>query len=130
MIELTEAQVKRGCEDYLTYQQNQGKLWWTRLNAGDIYIPNKDGSKRVFKGAGAGTADLMVIQGGNVQTYYKAISRGTPWPIAMVTFIECKSTKGKQSTEQVEFSIMIKGFNCRYAVVRSVDELQEILNGE
>ena len=113
-IKITEAEVKKGIEDYLHYQMNLGKLWYARLNVGDIFIPNKDGSHRSFKGVEKGTADYIVIQCQPL--------------MSIVTFIEVKSSKGKQSPDQVEFEKMIIKFNCRYAIVRSVDELEVILN--
>lgn len=127
MIQLSEDDVKKGVLGYLQYAMNQGKLWFSRLNAGDIFIKNKDGSYRSFKGAGKGTADFIVIQGGNVQKYYKAIAKGTPCSVAFVTFVECKSSKGKQRLEQVEFEEQVIKLNCRYRIVRSVDELMEVL---
>jgi len=130
-VELTEAQVKQGVEEYLQIAMNQGKLWYCRLNAGDIYIPNKDGSHRLFKGVKPGTADLLVIQGGQVEMSYglqKKVQRC--YPVALVTFIECKSTKGRLRQEQEEFKEMITEFNCRFCLVRSVDELIEVLERE
>lgn len=128
-IEITEAEVKKGVEDYLQYAVNQGKLWFARLNAGDIYIPNKDGSHRLFKGVKPGTADYIVIQGGEAQlVIQKEVHRTRP--VAFVTFIECKSSTGKQRPDQIEFEQQITGFNCRYAIVRSVAELEEVLQSE
>ena len=129
-INLTESEVKRGVEEYLQYAKNQGKLWWSRLNAGDIYIKNKDDSMRVFKGAGAGTSDLIVIQPGQIHLEYMGEQEGPVAPVAFVTFVECKSTKGKQSKEQEEFEIKALAYNCRYAIVRSVEDLQEVLKRE
>ncbi len=129
MMELTEADVKRGVEEYLQYQQNLGKLWFCRLNAGD-FIEVRGETRRRIKGAPKGTADFIVIQYGTIQMYYKAISRWEPWPVAFVTFIECKSTKGKQSPEQLEFEVMIARHNCRYYIVRSVDDLITALGRE
>lgn len=129
MIELTEGQVKKAVAEHLQCLMDQGKLWFCRLNAGD-FIERRGGSRRRIKGAGAGTADFIVIQGGTVQMYYKVISRGEPWPIAFVTFIECKSTKGKQEPDQVEFEEKITKLNCKYAIIRDADELQEVLDRE
>ena len=131
MIEVTEAEVKKGVEDYLQYLMNQGKLWYARLNAGDIPIENKDGSRRMFKGVKAGTADFIVIQGGEVQMVHTTQQRiHKTHPIAFVTFIECKSTKGKIREEQEEFAEQIKSLNCKYFVVRDADEMQGILERE
>ncbi len=129
MIELTEGEVKKGVEDDLQIARNQGKLWYCRLNAGD-FIEVRGGSRRRIKGAGKGTADFIVIQGGEVQMIHRIQQKvHKSYPVAFVTFIECKSTKGKQSPVQVEFEEMITKFNCRYAIVRSVDELQAVLCG-
>ena len=110
VFSLSESAVKKGVEDYLQFQMNLGRLWYCRLNAGTIVIPNKDGINRLFKGVEKGTADLLAI-----------LSNGR------AVFIECKSTKGIQSPIQKEFEGMITELNCRYMVVRDVDELIELL---
>ncbi len=116
-IKITEAEVKKGVEDYLQYQMNQGKLWFERMNAGD-FIEVRGETRRRIKGAKKGTADFIVIQSG---VYGKSSL------LSFVTFIEVKATKGKQKPEQKEFEEMIVGFNCQYEIVRSVDELMEVL---
>ena len=125
-IELSESQVKQACEEYLQYQMNQEKLWYARLNAGD-FIETRGDTRRRIKGAGKGTADLIVIQPVNIQTHYKGQARGKAHLTTRVTFVECKSSKGKQSPDQVEFEGMITNLHCRYTIVRSADELIEIL---
>lgn len=130
MIELSEAEVKQGVEHYLTIMQNQGRLFFLRLNSGVAFMPAGNGKFYKIQLCPKGTADLMVIQGGQVQFSYRGKLHGEPHGIACVTFIELKKAKGKQSKEQVEFQEMITGFHCRYAVVRSVEELQEVLERE
>ena len=130
MIGLSEAQVKRAVEEYLGYAQNQGKLWWSRLNAGSFLVDKGTPRERMIKGAGAGTADLIVIQPGQVHLEYMSKQQGPGIPVAFTTFVECKSSKGKQRPEQKEFQERVEKLHCRYCVVRSVDELQEILNHE
>mgnify|MGYP001560577565 CR=1 FL=1 len=122
----TESDIKKAVADYLQYKENQGKLWYARLNAGD-FIETRGNTRRRIKGVGKGTADLIVIQSTNVQTQYKGQAKGSPYPIARVTFVECKSSKGKPSKEQLEFAERVMGLNCRYFVVRSVEEVQNIL---
>jgi len=129
-MELNEAQVKNGCEEYLGYAQNQGKLWFTRMNAGDILVPYKNGVVHKYKGAGAGTSDLIVVQPGQIHLEYMGEQHGPGAPVNFVTFVECKSTKGKQSPEQIEFQAKVEALNCRYAIVRSVDDLMEVLKRE
>ena len=51
-------------------------------------------------------------------------------PVAFVTFIECKSSTGKQKPDQVVFEAEVAKYNCRYAIVRNVDELMEVLKRE
>ncbi len=129
-IELSEAEVKRGVEDYLQYAMNQGKLWFARLNAGNFVVDKDESSERMIKGVQAGTADIIVIQSGEVSLEYMGKQRGPAVPVSFTTFIECKSTKGEQSQIQKEFEEKIIKLNCRYAVVRSVEELQEVLKRE
>ncbi len=127
MIELSEAEVKRGVEDYLQIAMNQGELYYERLNAGD-FIEVRGETRRRIKGAKKGTSDFFVVQLGQVEMSHitqPKISKSHP--VAVIIFIEIKSTKGKQSPDQKEFEVMIKRFHCRYAIVRNVEELQEIL---
>ncbi len=125
-----EAEVKSAVSDYLTYAMNQGKLWFCRLNAGD-FIELRGETRRRIKGAPKGTSDYIVIQGGEVQMVHIIQQKiHKTQPVAFVTFIECKSTKGKQSPDQLEFEEMITKLNCRYFIVRSVEELQEALERE
>ncbi|KKM07923.1 hypothetical protein LCGC14_1729110 [marine sediment metagenome] len=116
MIELTEAQVKYAVNEYLETMMAMGKLYFERLNAGN-FIEVRGETRRRIKGAKKGTSDFFVIQGGE----------GAHELLTFVTFVEVKSSKGKQSPDQLEFEEMITKYHCRYAVVRSVDELQEVL---
>jgi len=129
-VDITEAQIKKGVDDYLTYAMNQGKLWFCRLNAGD-FIELRGNSRRRIKGAPPGTADYIVIQHGGIQMYH-AIQRRVykSHSTAIVTFIECKSSEGKQSPAQCKFEKIIALFNCRYFIVRSVEDLQIALGME
>jgi len=129
MMELSEAQVKRGVEDYLQYAMNQGKLWFCRLNAGD-FIEVRGDTRRRIKGAPRGTADFIVIQGGQVHLEYKGKQQGPTAPVSFVTFIECKSTKGKLRKEQEEFAEQVRKLNCKYHIIRDADELPEVLSRE
>lgn len=129
LIPVSEAQIKRSVDDYLTYQANLGLLMFFRLNAGSFVLFNPDGShRRRIKGAGKGTADFEVIQPTFVRTIYKGIEKGEPHPVCRVTFLETKKPKGgKQSADQKEFEQTAKRLHARYFVVRSVDEVEEVL---
>ena len=58
---MLEKDLKRTVEDYLQYQQNQGKLVYLRLNAGD-FIEVRGETRRRVKGCPKGTADFLVLQ--------------------------------------------------------------------
>jgi len=130
MIKVSESEVKYAVNEYLETIKAMGKLWFCRLNAGD-FIEERGGSRRRIKGAGKGTADFIVIQGGEVQMFH-AIQKSIHaiHPISFVTFIECKSSIGKESPEQKEFEELVTKLNCRYAIVRSVDDVIGVLNRE
>lgn len=84
---MLEGQLQSVCIDWLQYQENKGKLWFTRLNT--IPPVSKQNGKIVFrkmpKGAKTGLADLLIFK-----------DQRTIW-------IELKSDKGKQSDNQKAF---------------------------
>ncbi len=110
--ELTEAQVKRAISDRLELAQNQGQLFFARLNSGD-FIEVRGKTRRRIRGCQKGTADFVIFQGSAER--------------CLVTFIECKSSKGRQTPEQEAFEQEIIKQNCRYFIVRDADKLEEIL---
>lgn len=115
----TEADLKRTVTEYLDILQNQGKLVWLRLNAGD-FIEVRGNTRRRIKGCPAGTADIQVI--------VKWWPQGAPnkWETRVV-FIELKSEKGKQSPEQGAFQKIVEAQGASYFIVRELETLQEIL---
>ncbi len=125
---LTEGEVKRAINDRLEYAQNQGQLIFLRLNSGD-FIEVRGDTRRRVRGCPAGTADYVVFQSTNHTLYYQSIPFGGCEPVSAcrVTFLEIKSSKGKQSPEQGAFEILAKMFNCRYFLIRDADELEGIL---
>lgn len=125
-FKISEADIKRAVEDYLQYAENQGRLIFFRLNAGD-FIEVRGGTRRRIKGSPKGTADYLVLQGGNVQAQYLGQLKGEPHPICFVIFIEVKSTTGKQQPDQKTFEFKVKEHNCRYHIIRSIEEIERIL---
>ena len=107
--ELTEAQLKRQIEDYLDILQNQCKIVWLRLNAGDNFRPGKEGKLYRVKGCPKGTSDLCIIKDG------KAI------------FVELKSYKGKVTPEQYSFAERVQACGAQWYVVKLFQELEGIL---
>lgn len=125
MMELTEDEVKKDILKHLEELRGYGKLWYERMNVG-VFGPHHN-----IQGARKGTADFIVVQGGEVQMVH-AIQKKVhkTHPVAFVTFIECKSSDGKQKPDQFDFEAEVAKFNCRYAIVRSVDDLMEVLKRE
>ena len=121
MTEKTEAQVMKEVENYLKVLLGYGKLWYERMNAG-VFGPHHN-----IQGARKGTADFIVIQPGELHLEYLGQTKGPVKKMSIVTFVECKSSTGKQKPEQVVFEAQVKDLYCRYEIVRSVDELQAVL---
>ena len=116
-LKSSEADLMRAIKDYLTYCQNAGKLYFDRLNAGRI-IALKGGKPYNVELCREGTADFIVLQklkllGGISST--------------RVIFLEVKSLKGKQRPEQGAFQKLVEEQGCSYHIVRSVEEVMEIL---
>ena len=123
-LAISEAQLKASISDYLQFLQNLGRLIFLRLNAGSFILTDKDGNfRRRVQGAKAGTADYIVI--------LKVLIPAYPTHVAVealrVIFLELKSTKGRQTPEQKEFQEMVEAQGCGYRIIRSLEELQEII---
>ena len=106
--ELTEAQLKRQVEDFLAFGVNQGRWYADRLNSGE-FIEVRGKTRRRIKGCRKGTADFFVIR--NSRT----------------TFIETKRKQGRISPEQRAFRILVEIQGADYLIIRSLEELIEIL---
>lgn len=121
-MKITEAQLKHSVSEYLEYGQNQGKWMSLRLNSGD-YIETRGTTRRRVKGCAKGTSDLMVIMKTKIPAYPTHV-----WvEAARIIFIELKSNTGKVSEAQGEFGKLAEFHGSEYYVVRSLEELQEIV---
>ena len=126
-IQQSEAEVKRAVSDFLTYAQNQGKLLFFRLNAGSFILTDAEGKfRRRVKGAPAGTADFVVLQGVQSEIRFDRLLLSSVIA-CRVTFLECKSSKGKQTSEQRLFEVEVGKHHCQYFLIRNADQLSEIL---
>ena len=103
-----EGTLKSTVENYLQVLENQGKLIFLRLNSGD-FIEVRGNSRRRVKGCPAGTADFEIIVG------------------ECTIFLELKSKNGKQNKEQKLFERKVKSFGCEYHIIRSFEELENVL---
>jgi len=112
-IRILEKDVQRTCIDYLDAK----RIMYLRLNAGDTFRPGQNGKLYKVRGAPKGTADLLIL------SHHEVLHCIGPRPL----FIEFKSSAGKQTDEQEAFSndVEIRGYE--YYVIRSLDELIEVL---
>ena len=112
---LTESQLMRAVSDYLQYAQNQGKLYYARLNSGSAFV--KRGNKFYkIQLCEEGTADFFVL------TKFQC----GLW-IPRIIFLEVKSEKGRASPAQNAFKLLVEAQLAEYYVVRSIEELEAVL---
>ena len=114
MIPQSEGDLKKIVNDYLQYQQNQGKLWFTRLNCGSAFV-KKGGRSYAIELSEEGTADFIVIKRNCLLEYTD------------VLFIELKSATGRSSPAQQAFKVIVENQGARYETIRSFEELEELL---
>ena len=104
---MNERHLQRQAIEYLTYEQNSGRLLFLRVNSG--MIPIDAARRRMVRMAPAGFPDLIIF--GQRRT----------------VFVELKSEKGKQTESQREFERKAQTLNYQYAVIRSFIELQALV---
>ena len=91
---------------YLSYEEAKGNLYALRINAGAI-ISSNGGFVRLAR---TGVSDIIIfLKGGRT------------------IFIEAKTSKGKMSPGQITFRETIEKLGYAYHVVRSVDDVINIL---
>lgn len=95
--------------EYLRLKENQGLLYYTRLNSTGVFDPTKKVFRRPSPHQKHGIPDIMVIKDNKV------------------IFLECKSDIGKQSEYQKGFEEVCKQNIIPYYVVRSLDEVCDII---
>jgi len=118
----TEADIKRAVDDWLQYKMNAGKLYYDRLNSGS-FIEVRGKTRRRIQGCIAGTADFFVL----MKTVIPAFPTHIGVKSVRVIFLEIKSEKGRLRTEQKCFKTLVEAQGSEYYVVRSVEEIAEIL---
>ena len=112
---LTESQIMRVVNDYLQYAQNQGKLYYTRLNSGSAFVKRGNKFYRIQL-CDEGTSDFFVL------TKFQC----GLW-IPRIIFIEVKSEKGRVSPAQNAFKLLVEAQLAEYVIVRSIEELEVVL---
>lgn len=113
--DITEAELKKAVDDYLTYAMNQGKLYFDRLNSGEIIVVAGQSRRRITL-CREGTADFFVL------TKYQC----GLW-IPRIIFLELKSKKGKSTPEQGAFKKLVEEQLGEYYIIRSIEEVMDII---
>ncbi len=108
---MTETQIQSSIIDYLQVLENQGKLFLHRVNNMGVYDPKRKAYRVFPKGAKKGFPDIIVIKNG------------------FLIGLEVKTGKGEQSVNQIEIEKEFKKHGAAYYVVRSLDEVIEIVGG-
>lgn len=113
------SEILRTLLERLQFAQNQGKLWYTRLNSGTIYATYTKKSTGETKGRAIklckkGTADVIVIQ----RTGYVTNRRRA----SLVTFLETKLKNGKLSDAQLAFKAMVEEQGALYLTVKELTD--------
>ena len=113
-LKMLEKDVQRTCLGYLAVKN----ILYLRLNAGDTFRPGANGKLYKVRGAPKGTADLLILH--HIREH---LACSKPRPL----FIEFKSSEGKQSEEQAIFERDVESLGYEYYLIRSLDELLEVL---
>ena len=117
---MKEADLKLAVSEYLQYGTNQGKWYADRLNSGAVYVKRGDRTYGVQL-CREGTADIMVLDSGKPPALEYANNN------PRIIFLELKGDKGKQRPEQGAFQRLIEAQGAEYYIVRSVEDVMEIL---
>ncbi len=107
---LSEKDVKSSVVDYLDILMSQHRLWYDRLNSGEILALNKDGSQRLVKLCREGTSDYLIIIHG------------------ITIFCELKSSTGKQKDSQKEFEVLVVEQGAQYWLVNSFEQFKKLVD--
>lgn len=115
---MAESALLSACLERLQWAENQRFCYYERLNSGKLFAKyiDKHGKEhgRAIKLCRQGTADVIVIQrNGHDHT-------------CIVTFLETKAKKGRQTKDQREFQERVEKQGCRYILVKTVDQLEEL----
>lgn len=106
---MKESEIQSSIIDYLQLLENKGKIFMQRINNTAIYDPVGKRWRSLAKGTKKGFPDILVLKDG------KCIG------------LEVKTNVGKQSKEQKEMEKLMKEHGADYYVVRSLDEVIEIV---
>lgn len=120
-MKVKEIDIQKAIKDYLQYMENQGKLMFIRNQAGGY--PTKEGHYITMGKKGSPDlfvwmSDLKFIDGyfsSQLMSYLRCI------------VFEIKSKKGKQTKSQKVWQEKFEKLGGEYYIVRSIEEVIEIL---
>lgn len=108
---MKESEIQSSIIDYLMLLENKGKLFLHRVNNMGVYDPKVKAHRRFPKGAKKGFPDIICLKDG------------------LLIGLEVKTGKGEQSVNQIEVENEFRKHGAAYYVVRSLDEVVEIIGG-
>ncbi|WP_373077246.1 VRR-NUC domain-containing protein [Fusobacterium varium] len=108
---MKESDIQSQIISYLQTLEKQGKLFFQRINNIAIYDPVGKRWRALAKGTKKGFPDILVLKD------------------SRCIGLEVKTSKGKQSKEQEEMENLMKEHGADYYVVRSLEEVQQIIRG-
>jgi len=126
---MKEIQIQKAIKDYLQILENQGKLMFLRNQAGGY--ATKEG--HYIKMGKKGSPDLLVWVKSGKSIPVSVISPDTDWieiENLRAIALEVKSATGTQSKDQKEWQDKFEKLGGEYYIVRSVDEVIDIMKGE
>jgi hypothetical protein len=102
---MKESLIQSAIEQYLRVMENMGRLVYVKQNSGATKIGD-----RFIRYGKAGAPDFMVY-----------LSSGA------CIHLEVKNKKGKQNPNQLEYQAKVEKLGHNYCLVRSVDEVENLI---
>ena len=121
---MLEADTKKTIADHLQYQMNLGKLWFSRMNSGEVIVCRGERKYKVQL-CPEGTPDFLVLQS---ELLWDGV-HATRIPSVRSIFLEVKAPKKKMTRAQEFMKRLLEAQGAIVEVVRSVEEVQNILEG-
>ena len=112
---IPESATLRACLDLLAYEH----IWHRRWNTGAI----RNAAGRPVKFGQNGDADILVLPRIFIELMPHTANRYEFYPL----WIECKSSRGKQSHSQELFQKEVEAAGHHYLLVRDIDQLRDWL---
>jgi hypothetical protein len=118
-----EAAVQKCVTDYLTAK----RVLWFRMNSGAVVSEYK-GKSRMIRYGTPGCADLVAFPKASITHLCGQCENVlTTSPAIMVFWLEIKAPNGVQSDAQKSFQQLVESNGHRYALIRSIEDLEGIL---